>query len=209
MIDHMDGEEPIACSHWDNSECAGSPYCPPRCPRFVDKHGTPVIVRPAEMADREVLMEMYSNYDPYSRSMGLPPCDEQRIAAWLSLLDRKGFNLIACADDVLVGHCAFTPTTKAEPELVVFVRSTHHDSGIGSELVRHAIAYAADAGHRALVLDVERRNQRAIHVYKRLGFVRISELAPEIQMRLPLTDPVVDQVQLAPGATANLADSNI
>lgn len=82
----------------------------------------------------------------------------------------------------------------------MFVRSTHHDGGIGSELVRHAIAHAADAGHRALVLDVERRNRRATHVYERLGFVRTSGAAVEMRMRLALTDPVADRARLASGA---------
>ncbi|MFC6763762.1 hypothetical protein [Natrinema soli] len=60
-----------ACTVWDNSECEGTPYCLPRCPRFEGKDGAPLLVRPYESDDRDALVSMYGDLDQYSRPMGL------------------------------------------------------------------------------------------------------------------------------------------
>ncbi|OYR80363.1 GNAT family N-acetyltransferase, partial [Halorubrum distributum] len=51
-----------ACDGWDGSECEGTPHCPPRCPRFVDKEGARWTIRPATDADEPSLAEMYERF---------------------------------------------------------------------------------------------------------------------------------------------------
>jgi ribosomal protein S18 acetylase RimI-like enzyme len=48
-------------------------------------------------------------------------------------------------------------------------------SGIGSELLRHAVRVASAWGHRRVTLDVGARNVGAIRLYQRQGFLTVSE----------------------------------
>ncbi|ELZ74947.1 HAT (histone acetyltransferase) family protein [Haloferax volcanii DSM 14919] len=175
---------------WDASRCVGTPQCPPRCPRFVSKDGRGLVVRPYDDADRDALAEMYRDYDPDARSMGLPPTDEAHIAEWLSNLVDRGRNFVAVADRGIVGHAAYVASDDPEPELAVFVHQDSHDRGIGTELCRHVVADAADAGREALVLHVAPDNQRAVHVYRELGFETVNSDGADTKMRLDLTPPV-------------------
>ena len=57
----------------------------------------------------------------------------------------------------------------------IYVRDTHHGRGLGRRLLEHAIAVAQDEGHRFVWLGVWERNERAIAVYERLGFVAFGD----------------------------------
>jgi GNAT superfamily N-acetyltransferase len=189
-----------ACSVWDAGRCTGTPYCPPRCPRFVDKYGNGLLVRPFEASDREALGAMYRDYAPEHRSMGLPPVTPRRIDEWLDRLLERGRNFVARDGDDVVGHAAYAPASGAEPEFVVYVHQDSHDRGIGSELTRHAIADAATAGHIALHLDVAYGNDRAIHVYRKLGFEEVESPSTDVRMRLSLDHPTAEAARLPPAS---------
>lgn len=191
---------PDACSAWNPSQCEGTAGCPPRCPRFVDKRGEAILIEPFDDSrfDRDDLAAMYADYPEAYRSMGLPPVGRNRIDAWLKRLCESGFGVVAGRGDDVVGHAAYAPRSSVEPQFVVFVEPDFHDRGIGSELCRHVIAYAAEAGRDALVLDVDAANDRAIHVYRRLGFVTIDRSGNDVRMRLPFDEPIVERVQLPP-----------
>ena len=179
--------------------CEGTADCPPRCPRFVDECGEPFLIEPLEASrvDVDGLASMYVDYPDAHRTMGLPPATRDRIDAWLERLCGRGFN-VADRDGRPVGHAAYAPRSKVEPQFVVFVDPDFHDRGIGSELCRHLIAYAADAGRDALVLDVDAANERAVRVYRRLGFETVARSGSEPRMRLPFDEPIADAVRLPP-----------
>jgi ribosomal protein S18 acetylase RimI-like enzyme len=48
-------------------------------------------------------------------------------------------------------------------------------SGIGSQLLRHAVRVASAKGHRRVTLDVGARNVGALRLYQRHGFLTVSE----------------------------------
>ncbi len=187
------------CPAWNPDACEGTPYCPPRCPRFVDKHGEPILVEPFDSRHRDGLVEMYGGYPDAHRSMGLPPVRRERIEEWLEALADDGTNFVARDGDRVVGHAAYAPDSSAEPEFIVFVDPDYHDRGIGSELCRQTIAYAAaDGDHEAIVLDVDVANERAIHVYRRMGFETVERRGTDLRMRLSFDEPIVDAVQRPP-----------
>ncbi|KAB1197806.1 MULTISPECIES: GNAT family N-acetyltransferase [Haloferax] len=183
---------------WDPSQCTGTPYCPPRCPRFVDKYGGGLIIRPYTPGDWEPLKEMYRDYGREHRSMGIPPIGEKYITEWLSGLVERGRNFVAVGDDGIVGHIAYAPRDDPEPEIAVFVHQDSHNRGIGTELCRHAIADAADSGHEALVLHVAKENRRAIHVYLGLGFEVVASESMDTKMRLVLDQSVLTETRTTP-----------
>ncbi|MFC4407489.1 GNAT family N-acetyltransferase [Haloarchaeobius iranensis] len=193
-----------ACGGWNVDGCEGTTHCPPRCPRFVGKHGTNYLIQPIPAADDtpEELVEMYLDYPQEHRSMGLPPISERGIRDWLRTLHARGTNLLAWDGERVVGHTGFAPHDGEEPEFLVYVDPASHGRGLGTELTRHAIAYAAAAGHRALRLNVANENRTAIAVYRKLGFQVADRAAVELEMRLPLDGPTAVESQLAPAARA-------
>lgn len=174
-------------SPWDYTHCEGTPHCPPRCPRFVDKHGVGMVIRPLEETDRPALEAMYEDYTHADRAQGIPPRTPERREEWLERILEDGRHVVADRDGRIVGHVFYIPAAHPEPELAVFVHPEWHGRGIGTELCRHVVAFARDADREALVLDVERRNRAAIAVYRKLGFERTAEHNRELQMRLALS----------------------
>lgn len=185
---------------WDHTDCEGSVYCPPRCPRFVDKTGTALLVRSYDPDDYEGLVAMYETFDPARRAQGLPPQTPARLESWLEIVLEEGKHVVAALDGRIVGHAFYTPVAHEEPELAVFVHQAFHDRGIGTELCKHVIAFAAAGGHDALVLDVEKHNRAAVHVYRTLGFEATDRRGREMHMRLSLSDPIATRVQRPPAA---------
>lgn len=187
-----------SCRGWDNGECEGTPYCPPRCPRYVDGDGDAYVLRPYRPSDRSSLVDMYLQMDTDSRTLGLPPVTERRIQDWLDGLTRDGWSLVANRDDRIVGHVGVTPASESEPHLVVFVHQDWRNRGIGSQLLRQMIAYADEWGHDGLALTVTGDNRRAIAIYDNLGFDVVGRLRTEIEMSLSLDEPIADRVKRPP-----------
>jgi ribosomal protein S18 acetylase RimI-like enzyme len=191
-------ESKTSCGGWDNSSCEGTPYCPPRCPRFVDDEGVARIARPLEQDEFDDLVAMYDSLDSDSRTQGLPPTTRSGIENWLSSLVERGWNLVVEGDDGLVAHTAAVPTSTGRPELVVFVHQSVRERGIGTELLKHLIAHTDARGHDGLTLNVSAGNDRAIAVYQNIGFDVVEGAQPAIEMALSMDDPIAERVQLVP-----------
>ncbi|RQG87900.1 GNAT family N-acetyltransferase [Natrarchaeobius halalkaliphilus] len=195
----MDATDDAACGRWDNSDCTGTPFCPPRCPRFADRDGEAMIVELAQQADYYPLVSMYDEMGAEQQTMGIPPLTRGRVESWIERLYRHGWNLIAKHDGRVVGHVGVTPTESDEPEFVIFIAPEYQNRGLGSELMKHVIAYASDRGYDALTLDVARENRRAITVYRNVDFEVTGTNASEVEMVLSLDKPIAKESQLPPG----------
>ncbi|MCG1002511.1 MULTISPECIES: GNAT family N-acetyltransferase [Halobacterium] len=194
-----DGRETGAsCDAWDNSHCEGTRFCQPRCPRVVDDDGRALVVRRLADGDADRLLDMYAEMSTESTTLGLPPRTRERTARWLDGLDADGLNLVAVDDGRAVGHVAAAPLDDPDPRLVVFVRPGHRDRGLGTELLRQLVAYAADSGCESLLLTVDADNERAVHVYDNLGFDVVERLRAELTMEIVLDGPLVERAQAPP-----------
>ncbi|GAB7090290.1 hypothetical protein JCM18237_05610 [Halorubrum luteum] len=187
----------VGCDGWNSSECVGTEHCPPRCPRFVDKHGARWTLRPARDGDRDRLDEMYEAFGVRDRAQGVPPAVDHRRRSWIDTLLSDGTNVVAAGRDRLVGHVVYTATDDPRPELAVFVHPEFQGRGIGTELCRHAVAAASEHGRKALELHVEASNRTALSVYRRIGFT-VVDRDGDIRMELPLEEPVTEAVRLPP-----------
>lgn len=194
-----------ACDGWDGSECEGTPHCPPRCPRFVDKEGTRWTVRPAVREDAAALAEMYERFGAENRAQGLPPVTRSRRAEWLERMIGDGSNVVAERGGELFGHGVYTPTDAKRPELAVFVSPDVQGRGLGTELCRHVIADAAAASREGLVLHVEGGNRTARSVYRTVGF-EVAERKGDLKMELDLTKPIATEVRWPPVVREGSAD---
>ena len=189
---------------WDHSECTGMAGCPPRCPRFVDREGTPLLIGPGIDGAMAALVEFYDEYPARDRSMALPPLTRPQVESWVEKLAAQGRSILASHDGRLVGHVAYVRTDpdvaddQCEPELIVFVDSEYQNRGLGTELCRQAMAHAADDGHPALRLHVDADNERALAVYESLGFREVDRDGKRIEMRVALDGELVETVQAPP-----------
>jgi GNAT superfamily N-acetyltransferase len=193
----MGTDATAACDGWDGSECEGTPHCPPRCPRFVDKEGARWTVRPAVVEDEPFLAEMYERFGRAERAQGLPPVSRRRRADWIRKMVREAHSVVAERNGEVFGHAMYAPTDAAVPELAVFVAPSAQDRGVGTELCRHVIAAAAAASRDALELRVEIDNRVARSVYRSLGF-EVIERSSDLLMRLDLGEPVATEVRWPP-----------
>jgi len=91
---------------------------------------------------------------------------EQRgIMQWLRMLP------VAIA----LERCAVPIPFKVTYVSILAVAPDYRDHGIGVQLMAHAESQAKAAGDRAICLDVEIANERAIAFYDRLGYKMISQ----------------------------------
>ncbi|MDH5688209.1 MAG: GNAT family N-acetyltransferase [Candidatus Bathyarchaeota archaeon] len=65
-------------------------------------------------------------------------------------------------------------------DIGLLIRSGHRDVGIGTEMMKTLIDQARMMGLKVLVLSVFATNERAIHVYKKVGFREVGRIPRSI-----------------------------
>lgn len=156
----------------------------PRPPREIhDADGR--TIRLCHAAELDSLVEMYLAFDPADRAQGIPPVGESAIRGWLErVTGPNAVNLVARHDRQAVGHA--TLVGDAEHELAIFVLQSYQSAGIGTELLRTTLGAAADVGIELVWLSVERWNNAAIALYRRVGFEPADNPSFEMEMTIRL-----------------------
>ncbi len=150
------------------------------------RNGEDVVIRKYDHSmDRDKLIEMYVNYDPRFRCLGLPPLSKEAIKGWIDYLGQNGFAIIAEKDGKIVGHLVIVPGERNEVDLTIFIHQDYQNLGLGQEMMKLIIDFCRKAGFNAITLVTERTNARAIHVYRKLGFEIVAPYY-EYDMRLQL-----------------------
>ena len=196
-----DRQEPAAgpIDAWDHRDCAGTPHCPPRCPRFVDAHGEAMVVRPYDpTVDRDSLVSMYHGMGPQSRTLGVPPTAREDVEAWLDHLLDNGRNLVASHDGRVLGHLAAIAEPGDLREFTIFVHEDYRGRGIGTELLKHEIAHAAADGEDGLRLLVAADNRAAMETFRGLDFEVTESWGFDREMRLSFEADVAAAVRRPP-----------
>jgi ribosomal protein S18 acetylase RimI-like enzyme len=156
--------------------------------RMRDRRGRVVEIGEWLPEDWNGLLEMYRSLDPAQRAQGLPPLTEERRAAWVDDLCRRGVNVVARCRGRIIGHAAAVRDGATSYELVVFVDQNHQGAGVGRALLETVIGLARGRGAERVWLMVERHNSRAIALYRRLGLRRVPNEWSEETWALPLGD---------------------
>lgn len=98
---------------------------------------------------------------------------------------RQNHPFVACVGDTIRGLYALRESN-GELELdLLFVDPGHMGSGVGAELLAHALERAASMGHSQLVVESD---PQAEQFYIRMGAIRIGERSSAVEAgrRLPL-----------------------
>jgi len=82
----------------------------------------------------------------------------------------------------LVGYCSYAPTTEiGEMKLEqLYLLPRLHGLGLGAMMLGHVERSAFDRGARTLILQVNKRNEKAIKLYRRVGFATREEIVVDI-----------------------------
>ena len=160
----------------------------PRPPRTVtDREDRAVTIDPADAADRDDILAMYLDFDPADRAQGIPPANESAIESWLdTILADDCLNVAAHHDGNVVGHATLVPDNRGEHELAIFVLQSFQGAGIGTELVETLLGLGQAEGLERVWLTVERWNDPAIALYRKVGFETSNAESFEIEMGIEL-----------------------
>jgi putative acetyltransferase len=130
-------------------------------------------VRPASREEEEACADLYESVATEGRwILAEPPVNRTGIAAHLRrLTDADDADLlVAEADGVIVGWISLTLEDAATVTLGMGVAEPWRGRGVGTALVTSAIEWAESAGAERMRLEVFTHNDRAIALYRRMGF---------------------------------------
>ncbi|WP_049921794.1 GNAT family N-acetyltransferase [Halopiger djelfimassiliensis] len=166
---------------------------------FEDRDGRQIVIEAPDafVADAlEDVVEMYVRFDPTDRAQGIPPTGEDRIRNWLETIAEDSINVVARHEGAVIGHAMLVPDTDdpssvthngdIEWELAIFVLQDYQRAGIGTKLLEHLLGHASDVGIDRVWLTVERWNNPAIALYKRVGFETTGSESFEQEMTIRL-----------------------
>ncbi|MFB6164123.1 MAG: N-acetyltransferase family protein [Haloarculaceae archaeon] len=173
-------------SERDYPDAPAGPF--PRPPATVtDRDGRQIRVRVATDDDVEPLVEMYLGFNPEDRAQGIPPVRENGIRDWLeTLFGEDCLNVVALDGDAYVGHATLVPDVDGTYELAIFVVREYQGAGIGTTLLEHLFGHAQAEGVERVWLTVERWNDPAIALYRKVGFEMSSSESFELEMAIHL-----------------------
>jgi len=160
----------------------------PGPPRTVtDREGREVELLSAAASDHDGVLEMYLSFDPADRAQGIPPARESAIEDWLeTILGEETLNVVAVHEGSVVGHATLVPDRHGEHELAIFVLQPFQGAGIGTHLVETLLGLAQSEGLEKVWLTVERWNDPAVALYKKVGFETTEAESFEIEMSIRL-----------------------
>ena len=151
-------------------------------------------IRRATEADEAILHELWEEFErevPWEIEEPETWADE-----WPDTLEdiRAGGVFIAEDDDGAVGVARIEAAVRGRAHVqLVHVRERGRRQGIAKALLRECVTHAQEQGARFVSLDVLRANERAITVWRRLGFEEnqylmaapIEKLTPRLEPRPP------------------------
>ncbi len=133
--------------------------------------GERVVLRPARSEDAEILRPILLE-PSVARWWG--PTDSATVAEeWLEVEDDDMVFVIEL-DGVVVGSIQYAEETDPDYRhagVDLFLATSAQGQGIGTDAIRTVARYLIDVrGHHRLTIDPSAANERAIHVYSKLGF---------------------------------------
>ena len=152
-------------------------------PSFVHlKNGIDVIIRRAHKGDEDRYAEVSRRC--YLETRFLSRCETDEMPSAEELLgfiedvensDKEAL-LVAVCNDLIVGFgditsCLNKAKMKHKCDLNISILNEYWHLGIGSALMCSLIEFARSAGYEQINLNVASDNERAIHLYERLGFL--------------------------------------
>jgi aminoglycoside 6'-N-acetyltransferase len=133
--------------------------------------GERVVLRPLTLADAPALLAILR--DPGVAAWW-------RRATWDQVTEEGATVFAIVVDGEIAGSVQFCEETDPDyrsAAIDIFVADVWQDRGVGSDAMRTLIRHLVEQrGHHRLTVDPAASNERAIHVYERLGFRRVGTM---------------------------------
>jgi GNAT superfamily N-acetyltransferase len=166
-------------------DVAGPYEAPPY--EFEDREGRLIEVERHD-AGIEPLIRMYCSFDPEDRAQGIPPTNEEQIRTWLeTLVEADALNVVAWHGEDPIGHAMLVPDNDRSFELAIFVLKEYQNAGIGTGLIEGLLGAGRENGVERVWLSVERWNEPATALYRKVGFRPTDDGSFELEMSARLT----------------------
>jgi RimJ/RimL family protein N-acetyltransferase len=155
---------------------------------FTTKSGEKVVFRPEQPSDTEMLWEMFSTLSEKSASNLLPPFPRERIESWTTNINYDELLAIVAVVEEngvqrIIGSASLKfyreEALQHKAELGITVHDSYQNRGIGTALIKHVISIAKMKNLSKIHLNASATNDRAIKLYKKVGFVVEGKLCKE------------------------------
>ncbi len=117
------------------------------------------------------------------------------LARALSNMEKdKEIRVVAEVDGRMVGQCEVTPRFGRMSHvggLGISVKEGYREIGVGQELMREVERHAGRLGIEKIMLEVFAINDRAIHVYEKMGYVGVGRIPGDVKYRDEYVDSLV------------------
>jgi RimJ/RimL family protein N-acetyltransferase len=144
-------------------------------------------IYPVVRSDLDLLIGMYDRFDPLGEALGLPPPAPEARHQWIgeALSNRVNLAAFSPAGEV-VGHCFLVEDDNGSAELAVFVHQKFRRRGIGTALVKAALAAKTAAGLQRIWALTASDNMAAIRLQLKCGFRPASPVFAETTLEIDL-----------------------
>jgi RimJ/RimL family protein N-acetyltransferase len=168
--------------------------------KFAVKDGRNVIVRTPKWEDLDELLDLINSLVEERAEIII--CDKvsrDEEADWLTdLLVRlekdQAFFFVAEVDGKVVASSDLhvgRGTEARAGNVGIVVKKGFRNMGIGTGMIETIVKFARKRGLRVLVLSVFATNERAIHVYEKLGFVKCGRVSKKHFHRGKYVDEII------------------
>jgi RimJ/RimL family protein N-acetyltransferase len=153
--------------------------------RFPAKDGREVVLRTPKWEDLDELLELINSLVDEGAEIGKneKATREEEINWLASVIARveKGETsfLVADVKGKIIASSDVNPRTGYESHvggIGIVIRHGYRDVGIGTEIMRTQVDLARKMGLKVLTLTAFASNERAIHVYEKVGFVQTGRI---------------------------------
>lgn len=159
-----------------------------------------ILIRPIQLKDNpfiaKIIRTALEEYDEAKPGTVYTDPTTDELFETFSSTPESGY-FIAEFEGKIIGGCGIYPTKnlpEGYAELVkIYLKSEYRGKGIGKQLMDKSILYAKEQGYTHLYLESFPSLKEAIHLYEKIGFVRVPEplgdsghFACDVWMVLPL-----------------------
>ena len=105
---------------------------------------------------------------------GFAPSEQWSERSWLGELLAENRKILIARGEQALGVISFGVTGELADLHRLVVAPGHRRQGIGTELVRAGLRLVRGQGVRAVILEVDYRNEAAIALYQEIGFEQLA-----------------------------------